>query len=168
MDATEMTQTLQPPPQQYDTIGGWLILLAIGLVLSPMRILLSISQDVMPAFKAETWTVLTTPGTEAYHPLWAPILIFELVGNCAFIILSIIAAVCFFQRRRIAPKLIIIFFLANLVFVGLDFVAADFIPALATQSDTESIKELTRVIITCLIWVPYLLVSKRVKKTFVR
>lgn len=167
MDATETIPPLQPSPRQYDTIGGWLILLAIGLVLSPLRLLVSIGRDVLPAFKGETWSLLTTPGTAAYHPLWAPLLIFELAGNVLFVILSIVALVYFFQRRRIAPRLVMIFFLSNLAFVGIDYVAAEFIPAAAAQDDSESLQELGRSLAVCMIWVPYLLVSKRVKGTFV-
>jgi len=154
-------------PQQYDKIGGWLILVAIGLIFAPIRLLVVLFKDLLPALSADTWSRLTTPGTEAYHPLWAPLLLFEVIGNCLFILSPIIIAVFFFQRRRFVPRLIIVLLLANLVFVTIDYFAADLIPFVAAQEDLGSLKELIRALIACAIWVPYFLVSKRVKGTFV-
>jgi hypothetical protein len=153
--------------KQYDKIGGWLILVAIGLILAPIRLLVVLFKDLLPALSADTWSRLTTPGTEAYHPLWAPLLFFEIIGNCLFIVSPIIVAVFFFQKRRFVPRLIIVLLLANLVFVAIDYFAADLIPFVAAQEDMGSLVELIRVLIACAIWVPYFLVSKRVKGTFI-
>ena len=154
-------------PQQYDKIGGWLILVAIGLILAPIRLLVVFFKDLLPALSADSWSRLTTPGTEAYHPLWAPLLLFEILGNCVFIVSPIIIAIFFFQKRRFVPRLIIVLLLANLVFVAIDYFAADLIPFIAAQEDIGSLVELIRVLIACAIWVPYFLVSKRVKGTFI-
>ena len=153
--------------KQYDKIGGWLILVVIGLILAPIRLLVVLFKDLLPALSADTWSRLTTPGTEAYHPLWAPLLFFEILGNCLFILFPIIVAVFFFQKRRFVPRLIIVLLLANLVFVAIDYFAADLIPFVAAQEDMGSLVELIRVLIACAIWVPYFLVSKRAKGTFV-
>jgi len=153
--------------KQYDKIGGWLILVVIGLILAPIRLLVVLFKDLLPALSADTWSRLTTPGTEAYHPLWAPLLFFEILGNCLFIVSPIIVAVFFFQKRRFVPRLIIVLLLANLVFVAIDYFAADLIPFVAAQEDMGSLVELIRVLIACTIWVPYFLVSKRAKGTFV-
>jgi hypothetical protein len=154
-------------PKQYDKIGGWLILVAIGLILAPIRLLVVLFKDLLPALSTDAWSRLTTPGTEAYHPLWAPLLLFEIIGNCLFILFPIIIAVFFFQRRRFVPTLIIVLLLANLVFVTIDYFAADLIPFVAAQEDIGSLVEVIRVLIASAIWVPYFLVSKRVKATFV-
>jgi len=154
-------------PKQYDKIGGWLILIAIGLIFAPIRLLVVLFKDLLPALSVDTWSRLTTPGTESYHPLWAPLLLFEILGNCLFILFPIIIAVFFFQRKRFVPRLIIVLLLANLVFVAIDYFAANLIPFVAAQEDMGSLVELIRVLIASAIWVPYLLVSKRVKGTFV-
>ena len=159
--------TIAGPVQQHEKIGGWLILLAIGLILAPLRVLVFLGKDFVPIFTTKTWSVLTTPGTGAYHPLWAPILMFEGVGNTALIVFSVIVAIYFFQKRRIVPKLMIALLLANVFFVGTDYFVANLIPAVGSQKDVESMGEFARVVIACVIWVPYFLVSKRVKATFV-
>ena len=156
------------PDQQYEKIGGWLILVAIGMGLAPLRSLLVVGKTFLPIFLTERWRVLTTPGTAAYHPLWAPILIFEFAGNIVLIVLAVVVAVCLFQKRRILPKLMIGFLLSNLLFVAGDYVVADWIPAVARQNNPQSLRELAKILFGCLIWVPYFLVSKRVKGTFIR
>jgi hypothetical protein len=153
--------------RQYDKIGGWLIIVAIGLILAPLRLLVVLFHDLLPALSTDAWSRLTTPGTEAYHPLWAPLFLFEIIGNCVFILFPIIIAVFFFQKRRFVPQLIIVLLLANLVFVAIDYFVSDLIPFVAAQEDIGSLVELIRVLIACAIWVPYFLVSKRVKGTFV-
>lgn len=149
-------------------LGGWLILPAIGLFAFPIRLAASFYNDFLPIFQEGYWEVLTTPGYEAYHHLWAPLLIFEIIGNSLFIIFDIVLIVLFFTRSYRFPTLIIIFIATNLFFLAGDLVFAGLIPAMAAESDPESVKELTRSIITAAIWIPYFLVSKRVKNTFVK
>ncbi|WP_084410858.1 DUF2569 family protein [Paenibacillus glacialis] len=64
----------------YSGLGGWLALVQIGLYYS----LIQLFRDTMPVFAPETWNVLTSKESELYHPLWGPLLTFELVYNIVF------------------------------------------------------------------------------------
>lgn len=152
----------------YEKIGGWLVLLAIGLVLNPIRLLVIMGRDFLPLFLSGGWSVLTTPGTAAYHPLWAPVLMFEVGGNTVLLGFSVLVAVCFFQKRKIVPRLMIAFLLVNLLLVAADYFVTDLLPSVASQKDPGAMKELARALIAAAIWVPYFVLSKRVKGTFVR
>lgn len=167
---TYRQQQQQPTTGQpsYNKIGGWLILVGIGFIVGPLRILLFTFKDILPAFAPQTWSALTTPGTEAYHPLWAPVLIGELVGNLFFVCLGIILVVLFFQKRKIFPKIAIFYLLANLVFVVGDTIVAGMIPLVAQQDNSSSMKEIIRSVVGAAVWVPYFIRSKRVKGTFVK
>lgn len=154
--------------KSYEGIRGWLILPLIGLFISPIRISISVFRDLVPIFTEGHWNVLTTPGSSAYHPLWAPLIITECVGNVVFVIFSIVLLVFFLRKSRFLPNLIISYLILNLLFVAGDFIIADMIPAVAEQSDLQAAKELGRSIIGAVIWIPYFFVSKRVKQTFVR
>lgn len=149
-------------------LGGWLILPAIGLFVLPIQLAVSLNNDFLPIFQEGYWEIVTTPGSEAYHHLWAPLIIFEIAGNTFFLIFSIALIFLFFTRSYRFPTLFMLFIASNLLFVASDFVFADLIPALAAEGDAESIKELTRSITGAIIWIPYFLVSKRVKNTFVK
>ena len=147
-------------------IGGWLILVTFGLIVTPLRLDASIFTTFIPIFTGESWRMLTTPGQEAYHPLWAPLLIFELLGNATFCVWAIVLFWPYFKRKRAFPRLFITFCVANLVFVLVDLFVVGRIPA-AGAIDPESLREVIKSGISCLIWVPYFIVSKRVAATFV-
>ena len=147
-------------------IGGWLILITLGLIITPLRIGASLFATFIPIFTGETWKTLTTPGQEAYHPLWGPLIIFELVGNASFCIWAIYLLWPYFKRKRAFPRLFIIFCLANLGFVLVDLFVAGRIPA-AAALDPETMREVIKTAIACFIWIPYFIMSKRVAATFV-
>jgi Protein of unknown function (DUF2569) len=149
-------------------LGGWLILPMLALIILPFKIGAMLMSIYFPIFSKGYWEVLTTPGSEVYHVLWAPLLMFEIVGNCLFLLASIVLLILFFQKNHRFPKLMILFLAANVVFVVIDFFAADLIPAVADEPDPESNKELMRVIAGAAIWIPYFLKSVRVKNTFVK
>jgi uncharacterized protein DUF2569 len=147
-------------------IGGWLILVTIGLVVSPIRIATILFSTYVPIFTGETWSLLTTPGSAAYNWAWKPILLFELFGNLIFLLLAVALLVLLFNHKRIFPMMMIGYYVANLLFVGLDFAIASGISVVASQADAGSIAELIKSIAVCAIWVPYFLISERVKQTF--
>lgn len=148
-------------------IGGWLILVVIGLLISPIRIGHFLVTTHWPIFRDGVWPVLTTPGTEGYHALWAPLIAFEIVGNLGSIALALVTLWFLVRKSRRTPILAISWLMWTTAFVVVDFFAADLIPAVAAQPDPDSIKELMRSLIGAAIWIPYFLVSKRVKATFV-
>ena len=82
----------------YERIGGWLILLGIGLVISPFKVGVTMVKDLWPAFTNGHLELLTTPGSHAYHPLWAPLLIFEVVGNTGTIVMCLVTLWFFFHK----------------------------------------------------------------------
>jgi hypothetical protein len=163
-------QSAEAAPQNTGTslkgIGGWLILVTIGLVLTPLRIAIILFTTYVPIFTGETWSLLTTPGSAAYNWVWKPILLFELFGNLIFLIWAVVLLVLLFGHKRIFPMMMIAFYVANLLFVGLDFAIASGIPVVASQPDAGSVVELIKSILVCAIWIPYFLISERVKTTF--
>jgi len=150
-------------------LGGWLILPGLGLIFTPVHLLIFLYQTFLPLFQDGTWEALTTPGSEAYHHLWGPYLLFEIVGNFIFVIFSVLLIFLFFSKSHRLPKLLIIFYVSNLLFLLTDFFMGDMIPFVAAEpNDPEVIKEIAKAVMSNIIWVPYFLLSKRVKNTFVK
>jgi hypothetical protein len=148
-------------------IGGWLILVVIGLLISPIRICYHLVTVHWPIFRDGAWPILTTPGTEVYHALWAPLIAFEIAGNLLTLALGLVTLWFLVRKSRLTPILAITWLMVNTAFVVADYFAANLIPAIAAQSDPDSTKELLRSIVAASIWIPYFLLSKRVKATFV-
>jgi hypothetical protein len=165
---TTESQNSKPAAQYYDKIGGWLILCAIGLALYPLQTAVSLYTEIIPVLSSENWTRLTVPGSDAYHPWWATLLVAELVGNICFFILSIFVVVFFIKRRKFVPKLVILFFLVNFIFVGIDYYFTQRILAKNDPLNMEPTINFVRTLAASFIWVTYFLFSKRVKKTFTR
>ncbi len=153
---------------RYSGIGGWLILVMLGLLGTPVRVSFFIFNDLLPIFTDGTIQLLTTPGTEFYHPLWLPLLLFEVFSNAFFAVFAIVLLVYFFRRKKTLPRLIIIYFAANIAMLVADEIMCSFIPFIAAQSGAGSYTELVRSVISGVIWIPYFCNSVRVKSTFVK
>lgn len=72
--------------ENLEGIGGWLILIAIGIIISPIRFVILIMMTYPEIFSQGIWEALTTQGSDAYNPLWMPIIITELIINCGLVL----------------------------------------------------------------------------------
>lgn len=148
-------------------IGGWLLLPALGVIVMPIRLLTDMA-GLLPAYAVEQWALLTTAGTQHYHALWAPVLLFELAANILYLVWAVLLAVMFFQKRRAVPRLYIALLVYMVVIQLVDLALLQSIPAAAEATDTKAdMKELTRSVVALLVWGSYFGVSKRVRATFV-
>ncbi len=148
-------------------LGGWLVLPILGLFIAPIRLGFMLWTGHLPIFTDGTWELLTSAGSASHHFLWAPLLVFEVAGNLTMITLCAVALVLAFRRSRRFPGLMVGYYLFALVFAVADTIAAEAIPGIAELSETESLGDVGRAIIAAGIWVPYMLLSKRVRATFV-
>ena len=154
--------------EQPEGIGGWLILVVLGLVISPIRITMTLFNDLIPIFTSGAWQSLTTSGSPSYHSMWAPLIWFEIIGNVGAVVLAIVTLVFLLKKSKKTPVWAIAWLVWTAFFVTADYFLANLIPAVASQPDHESLKEMSRSISGALIWIPYFKVSKRVKNTFVK
>lgn len=148
-------------------LGGWLILVGIGVVISPIRLLATLIPNYKPIFEDGTWEALTTKGSEAYTPYFSSLLVGEIVFNTIMVAASIYLIYLFFSKHYFFPKLYIGIVVASLIFIPLDAWLVTKVFPSEPMFDPETTKELGRSLITGVIWVPYMLFSKRVKVTFV-
>lgn len=160
--------SLQSDDSKYEGIRGWLLLIVLGLCISPFLQAFFIFSNLNAVLQPGVWQALTTPGSEAYHRLWAPVIIFEILMNVFFIGFEISLLFLLFRKSRLFPKSMIVYLLTVFALIALDYAASRAIPAVAAQDDPESRRVFVRAGISCAIWIPYLLKSKRVRVTFVR
>lgn len=135
---------------------------------APLRIIAMVFPVYSKMFSDGSWAALTTPGGGAYNPLWAPILLGEMVINGGLVLTWIFVAVLFFSKKKEFPKWYIGTFLFTIMFILVDAFAIKFVLPQEPVFDAETIKELVRTTIAAVIWVPYMLVSERVKATFIK
>jgi hypothetical protein len=154
---------LQPPK-----IGGWLIVIAVGLVLSLLQNLTNMLQVLAPLGGSFVWVRLTDPTSPVYHPYWKTVIIYDAIAGCLYVVMNMVAIILFFGKRRLFPKLTVAFipsiFLLSLVAYFLE----GMIPAVANTPTYIGQSHMVIVKFIALhVWIPYFLVSKRVKATFV-
>lgn len=148
-------------------IGGWLILVAIGLILTTAIVIYGLIFEEA-YYDAYSWSALWSTEGPSGKPMLMLIAL-EMVVNYAFVIYSIVLIIMFFKRRTSVPRLMIILYASTLGFLIFDTVVAlSLAPELYTpQENQESLKEIIKGIVKCVIWIPYFILSNRVKETFV-
>lgn len=149
-------------------IGGWLVIVAIGLVLTPIILLITLVMED-GFYDAYTWATLWN--TEGIQGKPSVILIaMELVINLVRIVFSTVLIVLFFERRSSVPRLMVILYASTLIFIVLDAIFAYTINGdlFTSEDDYDTAKEIIRSVFRAAIWIPYFLISDRVKKTFVK
>lgn len=141
----------------YEGIGGWLCLTAISLVFSPFLYLIRFVKTYLPVFtNARMQPFLQN--NQALHAL----LLFEAVTNIILIVVLVWLNYLFFNKKRSFPTFMILFLVLACVIQSVDHFAA-----IAVIQKSLSILMLVRVFMGAAIWIPYFLVSRRVKVTFV-
>ncbi|KTB61760.1 DUF2569 domain-containing protein [Pseudomonas allii] len=148
-------------------LRGWLILIGIGLIVSFARMTYALLAVYYPLFTDGTFTALSTPGTTLYNPLWAPILISEALISSLFAATYTYLIYLFITEHYRFPRVYIATVLVSAVFIPLDAWVCSLVLVDEPIFDASTTKELARTLITLFVWVPYMLVSKRVKATFV-
>jgi transglutaminase-like putative cysteine protease len=152
---------------RYHGIGGWMLwpvfALAIGMFFEARATYLALDLTLNLA----KWNLLTLPEAARYEPFWAPALLFEACAGVGLLVFSVLAFVLLFQKRWTFPKVMVGLLIAKLVVYLVD-------NALLWQIHTSTApkevftRTLVQLLIACAIWVPYFLLSKRVKATFRR
>ncbi len=161
-------------PNQYalngpSGLGGWLVLVAIGRILGPLVLLNAIYQIFSVYFKSGMLTQLSDPDSNMYSALWKPMAFFELIGNVVLLGLSVLLIVLFFMKKKQFPIVYIGMMVLNVLIMLIDLIFIYQIQkALALDLNITATSQLIAAIVTSGVWIPYMLVSKRVKNTFIR
>jgi hypothetical protein len=150
-------------------LGGWLVLVGIGRVLSPILVLRAILFTFLPQLTNGTMDLLSQPGSAAYSSLWRPTILFELCSNIIMLIFGIMLLFLFFGKKKLFPKMFIGVMILQLVIVVIDAVFVYMIQSsISVSLNVNPISPVIRQLVNAGVWIPYTLVSARVKNTFIR
>lgn len=150
---------------QLDGLGGWLIILAISILISPIILSYTIIDAISEL--RPLWEPLTSPQSPYYIDGLATLVTTELTVNALFTLLFLYIIFLFFTKHRHFPKFLIFALAANLLFLLVDDFWVKMILSPYTETDDpEDLRDILLSGIRCVIWIPYLLNSKRVKSTF--
>jgi hypothetical protein len=151
-------------------IGGWLILIAIGVTLSPFIAAGMDYATYSQVFSEDIWSALTDSSSPAYVPYYALTVSVEAIIGIVIDAYLFYLIYLFYKKKSDFPSLYI-----KLVFVIFAFTIIDiFVVSLVFPNSTAkdlfdplTVRAIVQSIFAILVWVPYMKKSVRVKNTFV-
>ncbi|WP_341220428.1 DUF2569 family protein [Polaribacter atrinae] len=158
-----ITPKIESYYEENKPIGGWLILIGIGLCISPIRVFMDLLSTEI--YLSGDWLVYFS--SEDFSISIGLLLIVETLFNAAVLVFLPLIIVLFLKKRSSFPKVYATFLIVYLVFILSD----SFLASALTETDGLTgleEKQLLKTFISTGIIVPYLLLSERVKETFLK
>lgn len=166
--APELLVPAEPPSgpmftyvENLSGIGGWLILIALSLIVSPFVLLAGVLRE---------GSLLTNPRLTGYlqaHTGLHLIVLFEIATNIIFLFLLLALNFLFFTKKRAFPTYMMLYLGLHFVVVLADIGLAHIVMPAAHLS-AQAYRSILGSMAGVAVWIPYFLVSQRVKQTFVR
>jgi hypothetical protein len=145
------------PPQG---LGGWLIPVAVGLFIHPVRLVRMLGQ---------TWETHVADGAwQALEAAQGALVAAQLGGRAALLLAGLVMLYLYFGRKRAFPAWYLVVSVIGLAFAGGEAWARHLLFPDAEVLDALTRRELLQGAAQCLIWVPYVLLSGRARATFIR
>jgi hypothetical protein len=158
---TQLAAPLFSTTEDLEGLSGWLVLVAIGLVVSPFVMLYTIVTVNLPFLTDNRYQPYLTS-----HPAFAALAVFETITNIIFIASVLALAFLFFTKRKAFPTFMILYLATQCCVILFDTVTVHVLIPSANLS--ASYASVARSLIGALVWIPYFVISRRVKATFVR
>ncbi len=139
-------------------IGGWLILIALGLITSPV-----VNGGTLMSIHIP---MLTNPSYQPFfekNPAIHTLILFEAGSNLCAIALTLAMNYLFFTKKKSFPTYMVLLMVFNFLITLGDTVAA----AILMPDQFRGYTSILRATLSAVIWIPYLVFSRRVKVTFV-
>lgn len=159
MEASESTNQNEPMD-----IGGWLLLIGFGIILSPIRLTINLWGVYIPLFSDGTMEDIMVNGSL----IFVAIIIIEIIANIFFLLFSIYLIKLFFQKMNTFPKCYFVLALASTSFILIDSLAISLLFPDAEIFDSETVRGMISAAFALFIWSPYLFKSERSKNTFIK
>ena len=136
-------------------IGGWLILVALGLGFGPIGLLLALGASVLLLLSPEGQTLV------AAHPGVAGLLLFNAVTDAVLIVLLILLNIVFYKTKKTFPRWAIGYLVVSFILeIAMHQMMLQYMP---TYPSIDAFVSLA----AAAVWIPYFLLSRRVKQTFI-
>ncbi|QJB34361.1 DUF3857 domain-containing protein [Chitinophaga oryzae] len=146
-------------------IGGWLSLLAIGLVFSPMSDVLFLCEAKV--FNYETWTGIAARRDIGNVTVVQLFLIGDMVIRVFLLCYSVLLAVLFFNKRDTFPFALATYYFINTLYLFFFHRIHGYYFGESTQGNLLDPDSIVWPLLRMALWVPYLLMSPRAKATFI-
>jgi hypothetical protein len=148
-------------------LDGWLILVGISVILTPIRLLPNFFSEAELIWTSVSWAFLFDPAVESIVRLTSYLLIFEFTYGAILMGLLLVQIYLFFTKHKKFPRFFIAILILFLIFKPIDSFFISYLYPTESIFNAEAIFSYLYNSIYAMIWIPYMLRSKRVKNTFV-
>jgi len=156
---TETHGIVFAPGATFTPIGGWLILIGMGLAFTPLYVMYNLLSGGY--LDLNKWN---TSLSGVNHTVFKAALVFEAAGDVLLIAMACFCFVLLVNRRDIFPKYITGYFAFAVVFTFIDLI---FVADLSGDVSGNASLAMLKSIIYAAIWIPYFRKSVRVEQTFI-
>lgn len=142
--------------KELSKIGGWLWFPLVGLTLGGCMYAASFVKNIQ----------VLVISNESINNTIKSLIIFEAAMMLALVIGCIYIGSLFFRKKRTLPLCFIVLLIATIAVDISDLWLANYFLQIAINA--ADIKRIAQEVIRAAIWIPYFLISVRVKRTFIR
>lgn len=143
--------------------GGWLYFVAIGLVYTFGSALYYTADTLIPLFRDGTMLDMLDENPRLLH-----VIIYEALINLVYIIFPVFAVYLGLKQKKLFRNMMINFYILNFCFNVIYYFFTNSMEEFSTpEFMTEQGRSTVKSLITCFIWIPYFINSKRVKNTYI-
>lgn len=162
--ARENNEPVEVEKRELYGFGGWLVIVTIGQLFSVYYCLVNIFETDLPSIR--NWHAIVIDASGPYVNLLYSVLWVELIGSILFLLIILSVAYLTIKLHRHYKY-------AQIGYLALTFFYSIVVMLLMLKVNTyddsiypEPYKAFIQAIVQAAIWIPYFLVSKRVKNTF--
>lgn len=146
-------------------IGGWLLLLALQLIVYPIYLLIIIKKYIGSFFSYDWANIKTLNDVNII--LFRKLSYFEFAFYCVSFILCLVLIFYFFKTKQVFKNIYIVFMLFTIAGYTIAFFIADKIESLPESKTDQISGSAITALVWLMIWIIYLFKSKRSINTFV-
>ena len=155
----------------YSSIGGWLVLLGIGVTLNPLLLLYAVYSEYSTEMNVNYLVYFFDPESSYFNPIKGYYAYFIAAANTCLFVFSILIVIVFFQKKTQFRLYFVIFRTFNSVFLIVNLIilyqfygdSTDISERVLLNKETTS---MIKVLVQSCIWVPYIWFSERSRFTF--
>jgi hypothetical protein len=158
--------------KKYNSIGGWLIIVGIGAMITPLFYLLKIYRQWDKQKNVDYYFHYFQKDSVFFSPLKGYYTLFTIFFDIMMLVYAVFLVTIFFQQRASFRPHYTLFKLLTLFFLIMDVLIIHHTHAHSEGLDTKRLLtrqyiSLTSLFIGTCIWVPYVWFSERSKHTFI-
>jgi len=137
-------------------IGGWLILVGIALLLTPIADVARIYSDLSTFYTGGFGQMLSD------HPAATELMVAQIVADAIFFVCLVALNYLFYRKNKMFPRMMIVYLFVHTIYILIRSHTGDVM--LGTHDFSARAASATA---SASIWIAYLVGSKRVKATFI-